>query len=363
MWRIAGFEFILVHRVDQIWTDSELDEPSAPTMNQPTQQRYEETNQQQYVAASSLHVVEVTDGTLVANTQLHIEPGPSPLAAETSSPTSRTLMWLTGFSAWGVYLSAVLHIAAYFGAALTFYLLGMHLISEDVVDNPPLVASLADEEIVDQAAKLELTAELSTGETEQFSSKEQFAQLLTISNQATMDIMQSDALRSFSSAESSDQEGGESDSFMLKLPESGLAVTKGSFTAWTDPANPQPGQNYLIIIEVRLPDDVQGYRLSDLNGEVTGTDKYRQRIPYDKDAPMASAASTPEGLQIIRGSESVQVANNKIQLVIKVPGASRLVKDTIRIRSRRLREEQELVLVFGQAAARNAEESDPFGSN
>lgn len=108
-----------------------------------------------------------------------------------------------------------------------------------------------------------------------------------------------------------------------------------------------PGQNYVIIVEIRLPDDVQQYRLTDLTGEVIGTDRYRQSIPFDRDAPSASAARTPDGLKVIRGNESVQVADNRVQLVIKVPGASRLVKDTIRIRSRRLRENQELILVFG----------------
>jgi hypothetical protein len=136
---------------------------------------------------------------------------------------------------------------------------------------------------------------------------------------------------------------------MFTIPDSGLAVTKGSFTAWTEPSQPAPGQNYLIIIQIRLPDDVSRYRLSDLGGEIRGTDRYRQSIPFDKDKPMASGVSTADGLRPVRQSESVSVVDNKVQLAIRVPGASRLVRDTIRIRSKRLREEQELILVFGSA--------------
>jgi hypothetical protein len=43
----------------------------------------------------------------------------------------------------------------------------------------------------------------------------------------------------------------------------------------------------------------------------------------------------------------LDVIDNRVQIIVKVPGAARLVKDEIRIRSRKLKEEQELTLVFG----------------
>lgn len=272
----------------------------------------------------------------------------------------RLAKWLTSFSACGAYLSAIVHVVAYLIAVAIFYALGLQFLPTAETLSPPLVASLADEDFVDDAARLELTAEVSLGNTEQTSSAEQLAQMISISNNASREAMQTDALQSFSALDPADNAGGDAKSFMLKLPETGLAVTRGSFTAWTDPPNPSPGQNYLIVVEIRLPNDVQRYRLTDLNGDVTGTDQYKQKIPFDRNAPMASAASTPEGLKVIRGSESLEVVNNKVQLVIKVPGASRLVKDTIRIRSRRLREEQELELVFGQTQAKSASDKQPF---
>jgi aspartate carbamoyltransferase regulatory subunit len=44
----------------------------------------------------------------------------------------------------------------------------------------------------------------------------------------------------------------------------------------------------------------------------------------------------------------LDVVKNKVQIVIRVPGGARLVKDVITIRSRRLKEDQELELIFGQ---------------
>jgi hypothetical protein len=57
------------------------------------------------------------------------------------------------------------------------------------------------------------------------------------------------------------------------------AVTKGSFTAWTVPEDPEPGQDYVIVIEIKLPEKVRRYPLKDLSGMVVGTDGWRQAIP------------------------------------------------------------------------------------
>lgn len=105
------------------------------------------------------------------------------------------------------------------------------------------------------------------------------------------------------------------------------AVTKGSFTAWTEPDDPEPGQDYTIVIEVKLPEKVQKYPLKDLSGIVIGTDGWRQPIP-----------GTNQGL--------ARVKEQKARLEFRVPGAPRLVRDTVQIRSRILKEEQTLDIVF-----------------
>jgi hypothetical protein len=138
---------------------------------------------------------------------------------------------------------------------------------------------------------------------------------------------------------------------LLKVPVDGLAVTKGSFTAFTIPAAPKPRQAYSIVIEVKLPDDVEEYRVSDLSGKVRGTDGYEQKLPYDTRTPGAAGYPVPGGtIKRLESSTILDVVKNKVQIVIRVPGGARLVKDVITIRSRRLKEDQELELILGESS-------------
>jgi hypothetical protein len=244
-------------------------------------------------------------------------------------------------------MSGLLHVLGYAAAAALFYLLGINFLPDEEWLDKSIQASLGDQELRDDAAKIELTPEIDLGLKQHNSSVQQLARQLQIVDAGWIDSLQLDAMTAMSSADSDDQSASGS-SFFFQVPKSGLAVTKGSFTAWAEPNSPQPGQNYLIVIEIRLPDDVRKYRIADLVGEVKGTDSYTQKIPYDSRARTAAAASTEDGLKVINASTVLDVVNNKVQLAIRVPGAARLVRDTISIRSRRLREEQELVLVFGK---------------
>src|SRR5262249_10892565 len=66
----------------------------------------------------------------------------------------------------------------------------------------------------------------------------------------------------------------------IKVP--GHAQTKGSFTAWADPRDPKPGQDYFIVIRVQLPKNIKKYRGADLKGSVKGTDNYTQDIKFQQ---------------------------------------------------------------------------------
>ncbi len=59
------------------------------------------------------------------------------------------------------------------------------------------------------------------------------------------------------------------------------ATTRGSFTVWTVPRDPAPGQSYQVFIEVKLPPSVGDYQQSDLRGKVIGTDGYEQIFGED----------------------------------------------------------------------------------
>ena len=106
-----------------------------------------------------------------------------------------------------------------------------------------------------------------------------------------------------------------------------FAVTKGSYSAWTQPRDPDPGQNYVIVIQVRVPQSIREYRGSDLTGMVTGTDGYKQKI-------------------VFKTTDKFPVKDGAVEIRVPVPGASKLVRDTIRIESRLLREKQTLRIEF-----------------
>lgn len=105
------------------------------------------------------------------------------------------------------------------------------------------------------------------------------------------------------------------------------AVTKGSYSVWTDPKDPEPGISYQIVIQFRLPRNVDTYRGSDLTGMVTGTDGYKQAIKFSR-------------------TESFPVHDGSVQVRVRVPGADRLVRDIIRIESKLLREKQVIEIEF-----------------
>lgn len=213
------------------------------------------------------------------------------------------------------------------------------------IEQPPIQASLGEEDIVDDLAKFEVIGEVDASLDTPASNLESLAAQLQQSDSAWLKSSADDVWRSFSES----KVDGDGAGVLLKVPASGLAVTKGSFTAFTIPAHPRPRETYSIVIEVRLKNDVKKYRASDLSGEVKGSDNYTQKLPFDPRAPNASGyPAEDKRIKPLKSDSILDVVDNKVQIVVKVPGAARLVKDTIRISSRRLKETQELTLVFGQ---------------
>ncbi len=112
----------------------------------------------------------------------------------------------------------------------------------------------------------------------------------------------------------------------IRVPPS--AITKGSFTVWTEPEKPRPNLNYEIVIQVQLSREIKGYRLRDLTGLVTGTDHYEKVIKF-------------------KSTERRPVKDGVVQVRITIPGArEKMVKDTIRVHSDILKEEQTIEIVF-----------------
>jgi hypothetical protein len=123
---------------------------------------------------------------------------------------------------------------------------------------------------------------------------------------------------------------GRGDGTGSRQPAGKNAVTEGSFTVWTIPDDPIPGETYTIMIEIRLPDKMTRFPRSDLIGLVTGTDGWRQPLPGNAE-PRQSY---------------LPVRDHTVQLQVDVPGAGRRVRDTIEVRSKLLKEKQVLTIVF-----------------
>ena len=140
--------------------------------------------------------------------------------------------------------------------------------------------------------------------------------------------------------------GDEGFGFKFKMPAGGKAVSAGSFSAWTVPEDPKPGQDYMIVIRIKTPERSRTYRVTDLSGELVGTDGYRLSIPIDRSHPDKTVTEKGGRLVPVRTSDRLRVVKGHVQIMVKVPGAPSLVRDMIELRSKMLKEEQKLEIVF-----------------
>lgn len=107
------------------------------------------------------------------------------------------------------------------------------------------------------------------------------------------------------------------------------AVSSGNFLVWVEPAVPFAGEPYCVYVQIRLPERVKRYSRTDLTGVLIGSDGYRKSI------------SGPE-------REDIPLIANTATIVIHVVGAARPEADTLVIRSRLLRQQKTIRLVYGR---------------
>lgn len=287
-----------------------------------------------------LHHQDANTSTITASEVAIIEPD--------TEPPLTTKELLLGATAVGYYLSLLMHILFYVAAAIGFLYFGNQLFDDELV-GVNVRARLADEDVLDDQP-LEELPEVLLDSPEVPSPLQQMSSSLEAIEEGLVETLKTDQMVSLGGSTDSEEEANSS-GFLFKMPQGGLAVTKGSFTAWTSPEKPEPGQNYRIIIEVRLPNDVKRYRLSDLTGTVKGSDSFQRRIPFDRRTQFKSSSfyiDKDNRQKEITGRDTVTVRENKIQMVVVIPGGANEVRDVIQISSRRLHEKQELELVFGR---------------
>ncbi|MFO0976376.1 MAG: hypothetical protein U0996_08250 [Planctomycetaceae bacterium] len=264
----------------------------------------------------------------------------------------------TSPTAVSIFSSLTFHLAVLAFVLILLPLLGVNWSELVQFDEAPLQASLGDEEVMDDLAKLEFAGEVEVSQESPSKQLQKLQTPLPVSDAGWLNSSLDDVWQNVPGGATKDPEG-EGSGLLLKVPKNGLAVTKGSFTAFTIPAFPRANERYSIVIEVRLPAEVKKYRVNDLSGKVVGSDGYEQKLPYDSRTPGAAGYPT-EGGKVLRleASTMLDVIDNKVQIVISVPGGKRMVKDAITIRSRRLKEEQELELVFGKAPPTDDDEPE-----
>lgn len=270
----------------------------------------------------------------------------SPAHSEEDEGSSHVVDALSTSTAVSFYSSLTFHLLLWLSALVLLPLFGFNFSELLTEEQPPLQAALADENILDDAAQFEVITEVPNSSVTASASPEQLAARLQISDAAWLRSSVDDIWSSTNAARGNEADPNSGSGVLLKVPEGGLAVTKGSFTAFTIPARPVEKQAYLIVIEIKLPDGVKTYRVSDLSGKVKGSDGYEQKLPVDSRFPSAARYPSKGKILQLESNTALDVDSNRTQIIIRIPGGARQVRDQISIRSKRLRESQELELIF-----------------
>jgi len=257
----------------------------------------------------------------------------------------KLLLWLASFTATGCIISFLLH-----STILTFMAI---IIVGGLPGNDDLSTflSLDDEESFVLNGPLDTRIdEESGGKTTEFNIMQPVKNMIG-ENESTVKEIEEDFLAHIGKGEGEDDGDGKgSGGGEFKFKPKGNAVTAGSFTAWTVPKDPDLNEDYLIIIQVKLPYTYKStrYRASDLRGLVQGTDNHRQTIPWDVRWPNSTFSSNAAGdIRPVNKASYLTVKNRSAQLIVKVPGSQvPATRDTIKIESKVLKEKRTLEIEF-----------------
>lgn len=237
----------------------------------------------------------------------------------------------------GLLISLVIHAVLFLvcGAIAT----GLEDSLQKILSRDAIIASFSTQDILDEEALVpnatKLILEPDSGPASR--SAAVTAASVTLSEAGEPHQISPDEVTpSFANADGEEEAGSGSggvEQFRYQKPQGGRAVTKGSFTVWTEPLDPLPNQPYVIVIQFRVPEGLSSFPKSDLRIDVVGTDNFHLKLPDPR-----------RGFKLIG---ELPVINGQTQLLIPIPGAPSLVQDAIRIESRKiLKEEQSLLIEF-----------------
>ncbi len=262
----------------------------------------------------------------------------------TFSLKQKIIIWLASFTATGYLISLLFHSTVLTLMAIT--IVGGMKGDDDI----STLASLEEDQNFSLNGPLDTRIKDAGGKTTEFNIM-QPVKTMTGENENTVEEIQDDFSPHIGKGTGDSEGDGSGDGGGdFKLKPMGNAVTVGSFTAWTVPKDPDLNEDYLIIIQVKLPASYKStrYRASDLSGLVLGTDDHRQAIPWD--SRWLNSTFTPNTAGEIRPvnkGDYLPLKNRVAQLIVKVPGSKiPATRDTIKIKSRVLKENQTLEIVF-----------------
>ncbi len=250
-------------------------------------------------------------------------PAPEPTYAEWFRENILRSRWLTYLVAFYVHVMALLALAAvYLHAPL---------------DISPIIinAVMSDSEPIESSAIEILTAESDFAPAEAIDETPEALAMSASTMIPMLDESALDALPDALAAMAASHSGLAKPANSAAKPQVAAmvknaprnAVSAGSFSVWTEPDNPDPGEPYKIIVQIRMPDGTERYSLADLEGVVVGSDGYQKMIPGN-----------------LRGFLPVQ--DGHVRFEVHIVSADENVQDTVFVRSKVLREAQKLQLRF-----------------
>jgi hypothetical protein len=252
-----------------------------------------------------------------------------PIEIQAEQEQERRLTWKEWFVGWlqggeprAYAVSFVLHLVVL--ASLSFVLIRS---AEGPIGLSTLVGFNGDDAELLPLDGVETTIEIEGGANSADSAVDPLAEYMASADMPGQ--LDADLLAAFSGHGTGEGQGdhngnGTGAGRGFAMPKSGKFVTKGSFTAWTVPEDPKPGETYSIVIQVDYGKSGKRLRSGDVTGSVGGTDGYR------KNFDSKNALYIPKAGQII----------------VKIPGAAENIRDVIKCRSESLNESQQLEIVF-----------------
>jgi hypothetical protein len=109
------------------------------------------------------------------------------------------------------------------------------------------------------------------------------------------------------------------------------AIKKGSFTLWTNPLDPRPGEAYNVHLKVEVFDPSNSYSCRNLTGNLRGTDGFMFSVDR--------ACQSQLGFEV-RSLRGGPTKTSSFEYQFRIPGGSRRIVDTLNIQSRPLNANQ-----------------------